>query len=98
MGILTNLRTSIQFTLEGLGQGSAQWVLVAIKPLLPQLVPCFSFSLSQQGTWSLLGANYWPSVSLGQEVGLLLGRLHLEEKSFCFRNEKRWEEKVFASL
>lgn len=26
------------------------------------LVPCFSFSPSQQGTWSLLGTNYWPSV------------------------------------
>lgn len=58
----------------------------------------FSFSPSQQGTWSLLGANYWPSVTLGWEEGLLLERLHLEEKSFCFRKEKRWEEKAFASL
>ena len=51
------------------------------------LVPCFSFSPSQQGTWSLLGTNYWPSV--GPKMPGLLRRQRLEEKSFLLRNEKK---------
>lgn len=51
------------------------------------LVPCFSFSPSQQGTRSLLGTNYWPS--MGPKLLGLLRRQHLEEKSFLLRNEKK---------
>lgn len=51
------------------------------------LFPCFSFSPSQQGTWSLLGTNYWPSV--GPKLPGLLRRQHLEEKSCLLRNEKK---------
>lgn len=106
MRSLANLRTPIQFSLEGLGQGCAQLVSVAIKPLIPQLVPCFSFSPSQQGTWSLLGANYWPSVGLGwwvgrgsscwedclwRKSGFLLGMKKIrEEKALLLYESKTW--------